>query len=47
MQELRLNIIKQAFGADFLKTMKQTLEELSKRTDPAAAWHCYSLLVQV
>ena len=45
-EDLRLTILKQAFGADFLSTMKDTLGELRKRTDPAAAWHCYSMMVQ-
>jgi len=45
-EELRLSILKQAFGKDFLSTMKQTLGELRKRTDPGAAWHCYSMMVQ-
>jgi hypothetical protein len=45
-EELRLSILKQAFGKDFLSTMKETLGELRKRTDPGAAWHCYSMMVQ-
>ena len=45
-EELRLSLLKQAFGKDFLSTMKETLAELRKRTDPGAAWHCYSMMVQ-
>ena len=43
---MRLSILKHAFGADFLSTIRATLVELRARTDPAAAWHCYSMLVQ-
>ena len=45
-QELRLRLLRDALGPDFLAAVKATLGELRKRTDPAAAWHAYSMLVQ-